>query len=105
MNYPKNLTADEFINAINSDDSAIILDVRTPAEYVEGHISNSVLIDIYNPTFQNKILELDKSKNYYIYCRSGNRSYHAGVFMLSEGFNFVSHLEDGIISWKEKLEI
>jgi rhodanese-related sulfurtransferase len=49
-------------------------------------------------------LELDKTKNYYIYCRSGNRSYHAGVFMLAEGFESVQHLKDGIISWTEKLE-
>lgn len=100
-----NLNAQEFYNKITSDDMAVILDVRTPDEYNGGHIPNSILIDIYNPKFPQKISELDKDKNYYIYCRSGNRSYHAGVFMLSEGFAFVSHLEDGIISWKEKLEI
>lgn len=100
-----NLNAPDFYNKITSDKLAVIIDVRTPDEYRDGHIPNSILIDIYNPKFPQKITELDKTKNYYIYCRSGNRSYHAGVFMLSEGFNFVSHLEDGIISWKEKLEI
>ena len=104
MNYPKNLNAEEFKNLISSDESAVIIDVRTPAEFNDGHISNSLLIDIYNTTFQNDILKLDKSKNYYIYCRSGNRSYHAAVFMLSEGFNSVQHLADGIISWTDKLE-
>lgn len=104
MNYPKNLSTGEFKNQISSDQSAVIIDVRTPAEFNDGHISNSLLIDIYNPTFQNKILELDKSKSYYIYCRSGNRSYHAGVFMLAEGFNSVHHLADGILSWTDKLE-
>ena len=89
MKYPINLNAEEFKNLISSDESAIIIDVRTPAEFNNGHINNSLLIDIYNPTFQNEILKLDKSKNYYIYCRSGNRSYHAGVFMLAEGFNSV----------------
>lgn len=104
MKHPKNLSAEEFKNRISSDESAIIIDVRTPAEFNEGHITNSLLIDIYNPTFQNEILKLDKSKNYYIYCRSGNRSYHAGVFMLAEGFNSVQHLVDGILSWTDKLE-
>ena len=104
MNIPKNLSADEFRTSVILDKSAVIIDVRTPAEFNDGRIPESILIDIYNPTFQNKILELDKSKNYYIYCRSGNRSYHAGVFMLSEGFSSVHHLKDGIISWKDKLE-
>lgn len=99
-----NLNAQEFYNKITSDNNAIILDVRTPQEYSEGHIPDSILIDIYSPKFPNKIAELDRNKNYYIYCRSGSRSYHAGVFMLSEGFSSVQHLEDGIISWTEKLE-
>jgi len=104
MEEPKNLSAQDFYNKICEDKNAVIIDVRTPAEFNDGHIPNSVLYDIYNPAFQSKILELDKSKNYYIYCRSGNRSYHAGVFMLSEGFNSVHHLAEGINSWTENLE-
>ena len=104
MNLPKNLSTDEFRTSAILDKSAVIIDVRTPAEFNDGHIPESILIDIYNPSFQSKILELDKSKNYYIYCRSANRSYHAGVFMLAEGFSSVHHLKDGIISWKDKLE-
>ena len=99
-----NLNAYDFHQPISSDEKAVVVDVRTPQEFKDGHLPNSLLIDIYNPTFQNKILELDKTKNYYIYCRSGNRSFHAGVFMLAEGFESVQHLEDGIISWTEKLE-
>lgn len=104
MDRSFNLSALEFYSKISSDEDAIILDVRTKLEYNDGHIPNSILIDIYNPKFPQKISELDKSKNYYIYCRSGNRSYHAGVFMLNEGFNSVQHLEDGILSWTENLE-
>lgn len=99
-----NLSALEFSHKIQSDDSVVIIDVRTPQEFSEGHFPNSLLIDIYSPTFPKKISELDKSKDYYIYCRSGSRSFHAGTFMLSQGFTSVQHLEDGIISWTEKLE-
>lgn len=99
-----NLNALEFSNKIKSDNSVVIIDIRTPQEFGEGHIPNSLLIDIYSPTFPKKISELDKSKDYYIYCRSGNRSFHAGTFMLSQGFTSVQHLEDGILSWTEKLE-
>jgi rhodanese-related sulfurtransferase len=101
---PINLSALKFSDKISSDENAVILDVRTTDEFNNGHIPKSLLIDIYNPTFQNRILELDKSKNYYIYCRSGHRSYHAGVFMLSEGFKSVHHLKNGILSWTGNLE-
>jgi rhodanese-related sulfurtransferase len=104
MNNVVNLSVNEFSDKIKSDESAVIIDVRTPQEYSDGHIEKSVLIDIYNPTFAKKILELDKTKNYYIYCRSGHRSYHAGVFMLEQGFKNVHHLEEGIISWNEEIE-
>ena len=104
MYNPVNLRSSDFFQKISSDENAVVVDVRTPQEFSDGHIPNSVLIDIYDPTFQSKILELDRTKNYYIYCRSGNRSYHAGVFMLSEGFTSVQHLKEGIISWTEKLE-
>lgn len=104
MSAPQNLTSQEFYHRISTDDNAVIIDVRTPLEYRDGHLPNSILIDIYNPTFQSRILELDKSKNYYLYCRSGNRSHHAGVFMLSEGFLSVHHLEDGIIDWTYDIE-
>lgn len=104
MTALQNLSSQEFYNKISNDNNAVIIDVRTPAEFQDGHIPNSILIDIYNPAFQSKILELDKSKNYYLYCRSGSRSHHAGVFMLSEGFSSVHHLEDGIIYWTYDIE-
>ncbi|MBK7630112.1 MAG: rhodanese-like domain-containing protein [Ignavibacteriales bacterium] len=104
MNDVINLSAPDFSDKIINDNSAVIIDVRTPQEFNDGHIPNSLLIDIYNPTFSEKITKLDKEKKYYIYCRSGNRSYYAGVFMLEQGFTNVHHLEEGILSWTEKLE-
>ncbi len=105
MLNPINLSAAEFAEKIKSDKSAIIVDVRTPQEYNQGHIPNSILIDIYHHTFQSKIMELNKNQTYYLYCRSGNRSFHAGNFMLKMGFEKVHHLENGIIIWEEKLEV
>ncbi len=104
MDFVINLNASEFSKKIVEDKSAVILDVRTPNEFNDGHIPSSILIDIYNPNFQNKIMELEKDKSYYIYCRSGSRSYHAGNYMRQVGFLNVYHLEEGILSWNEKLE-
>jgi len=104
MDVVVNLSASDFSKKIVTDKTAVIIDVRTPQEFNDDHIPNSMLIDIYNQNFQNDIMELDKNKNYYVYCRSGNRNYHAGNFMLSQGFEKVHHLQKGILSWNEKLE-
>jgi len=99
-----NLDSESFSEKLRSDSQGVLLDVRTSQEFSAGHIPDSKLIDIYLPTFAEKISELDKEKNYYIYCRSGNRSYHAGVFMLQQGFKTVYNLADGILDWHEPLE-
>lgn len=99
------LSNNEFADKISADKLAVVIDVRTPAEFDDGHIPNSLLIDFYHPAFQNKILELPKNQNYYLYCRSGNRSFYAGNFMLQNGFKSVHHLKDGIISWDDNLEV
>lgn len=99
-----NLDSKSFSEKFKSDSQGVLLDVRTSQEFSAGHIPDSKLIDIYLPTFAEKISELDKEKNYYVYCRSGNRSYHAGVFMLQQGFKTVYNLADGILDWHEPLE-
>lgn len=99
-----NLDSDSFSEKFKNDFDAVLVDVRTMQEFDAGHIPDSKLIDIYLPTFSDKINELDKDKNYYIYCRSGNRSYHAGVFMLQQGFKTVYNLAHGILDWHEPLE-
>jgi rhodanese-related sulfurtransferase len=99
-----NLDSESFSEKLRSDSQGVLLDVRTLQEFSAGHIPDSKLIDIYLPTFAEKISELDKEKNYYTYCRSGNRSYHAGVFMLQQGFKTVYNLADGILDWHEPLE-
>ncbi len=82
-----------------ADGSVIILDVRTPEEFNEGHIEHALNIDIYGDEFAVRILALDPAKNYGVYCRSGKRSLDAIDFMESNGFTTIHHLKDGILSW------
>ncbi len=98
-----NLNSEDFSNHIKNDAQSIIIDVRTKVEYEQGHIPNAKLIDIYLPTFTYEILELDKNKSYYLYCRSGSRSYHAGLFMIENGFTNVFNLKNGVLDWNEVL--
>lgn len=63
-----------------------IIDVRTPAEWDEGHLEGATLITLESPSFAEQISKLDKTANYYVYCRSGNRSEQAIRIMKDNGF-------------------
>jgi rhodanese-related sulfurtransferase len=77
----------------------VILDVRTKAEFDEGHIAKAINIDFQSYDFLSEIGKLDKSKTYAVYCRSGRRSTDAISEMISEGFISFAHLDGGIIDW------
>lgn len=95
----QNLNVNEFEQGIAQNGGAVIIDVRTPMEYHEGHLKNAKLIDISEPTFEKQIEQLDKSKPYYVYCRSGGRSSNASQIMIQKGFTKVYNLQGGIMAW------
>lgn len=95
----ENINAQEFEKAIKESPESIILDVRTPLEFQEGHLENAVLLDFYSPTIQADIDALDHSKEYLIYCKSGGRSGNACNYMAQNGFAKVTNLQGGIMAW------
>jgi rhodanese-related sulfurtransferase len=93
-------------NSNRSNSEFVILDVRTPKEFTQGHIAGAVLLDFRNPKFVSGLKRLDRSKTYLIYCRSGNRSGQTLKLIESMDFRKVYHLKHGIIDWqKEKLPL
>lgn len=90
----------EWIELTEKDPNGIILDVRTPDEIDEGYIANMKAIDfLEGQEFLEEISKLDKTKNYYIYCRSGNRSGQACEIMDQLGFKNTYNLEGGFMNW------
>ena len=65
---------------------AAIIDVRTPEEWATGHLEGAVRIGIADAHLAQQLEALDKSADYYIYCRSGNRAGQAIDYMQSAGF-------------------
>lgn len=94
----QNIPVDRFKELMN-DENTVILDVRTPEEEVEGMVPGSVLINVMDPSFPTKVEELDKSKAYLVYCRSGGRSATACKHMANTGFDKLYNLEGGIKAW------
>lgn len=98
------LTIKEAYNKIQENKNnpdLVILDVRTPSEYSEGHIESSVNIDFNADDFKVKANELDKNKSYLVYCRSGNRSKKAVAVMKDLGFKEVYNI-GGIMDWQKE---
>ena len=88
-----------FIDQAKADTTSILLDVRTQKEYAEGHLAGAQQLDYLNPeAFNAGIKQLDKSRTYYIYCRSGKRSHGACLKMQKQGFK-VYDMEGGILNW------
>ncbi len=83
---------------------SILIDVRSPAEYAQGHIPGAKSINLYDSTFSEKITKLDKSKNYYLNCKSGARSYMACRSFKKQGFENVWNVSGGIMAWQGKIK-
>lgn len=80
------LTACSSANAIDMKTIAAVIDVRTPDEVATGHLHGSINIDIQGADFEAQMNALDKSKNYVVYCHSGNRAGQAIDWMTNHGF-------------------
>ena len=95
----KTVDVAEFAKAV-SDTSFVVLDVRTPAEYAEGHIPGTHFnIDVLDDSYTEKALKmLPKDKPVALYCRSGNRSKNATRILAEKGYQ-VLELGSGIRGW------
>ena len=78
----------------------VVLDVRTPQEYAEGHLEGAVLVDFYDPDFADQLSELDPEVPYLVYCRSGNRSGQTLTMMQELGFASATDVDGGIVAWQ-----
>ncbi len=98
------LTQQQWSDQLENDDEAIIIDVRTDAEFQAGYIPGALQIDIFNgAVFLKRAKELDPEKNYYLYCRSGARSGQACMLLNSVGVKNAYNLKGGIMEWKGEL--
>lgn len=95
------LSQEDWKKQLEEDNNSVVLDVRTQEEVDEGIIPNALHIDIYKGQgFIYELEELDKTKNYYVYCRSGGRSGQACAIMNQLGFNNAYNLIGGFSEWQ-----
>jgi len=94
------LEAKDFKEKIENTSNAIILDVRTPEEFAEGHLANAQNIDWNAAESEQTLSSLDPTKAYFVYCLSGGRSASAANYLREKGFKEVYELSGGMMKWR-----
>lgn len=99
----KNVTTQELEAVIaQNNENTVLIDVRAAEECAEGIIEGADNLDLFQPDFIERIGKLDKSKDYYMICRSGGRSNSAAGAMDEMGFESVTNMLGGMLAWNGK---
>ncbi|MEP6795763.1 MAG: rhodanese-like domain-containing protein [Saprospiraceae bacterium] len=99
-NAPTSLEPSAFGSEMKKN-NAVIVDLRFPVEFEQGHIDGAININFFDPQFKNNILALDKSKKYYLYSKADAQTKRTGIFMRQNGFTDVNVMKGGWEAWKE----
>jgi phage shock protein E len=94
------IDAEQF-DALRQKPNTVVLDVRTPQEFSQGHVPGAVNMDISDPMFRKKLESLDKSKTYLVHCASGIRSNRAVNMMSSLDLAGLFDYHGGFKEWKK----
>jgi Rhodanese-related sulfurtransferase len=94
----EDLRGQEFQQKFTSTKGAVLVDVRTAGEFSSGSIKGAKNIDFMSASFVEQFSKLDKSKEYFLFCRSGNRSGQACSILSKEGYK-VYNLSGGVGAW------
>lgn len=98
--HPKIINNDELEKKLEASENITVLDVRETAEYAFNHIPNSISIPLGE--LEQRLGELDKEKEIFVVCRTGNRSDLAAQKLAEKGFTKVINVIPGMSQWTGK---
>lgn len=88
--------------ALIKEKKVVVLDVRTAAEYGDGHLADAKNIDFNGPDFEKQVAALDRNKNYLVHCASGGRSTRSLEIFKKLQFRSIVHLDGGFKAWQKE---
>ena len=97
----KDVTPDEAEKILKSNQNVVVLDVRTPEEFEDGHIKGAQNLDMQDDAFADQVSQLDKNKTYILHCAAGGRSSRVLKQMKKLDFKSIYHMNGGVSAWKE----
>lgn len=89
-----NLGVDDFVKKYKATPNSQLLDVRTPAEWANGKLTNSTCTDYLDESFTRKVEKLDKEKPVFVFCAVGGRSAKAAKLLKDAGFTQIYNLKE-----------
>ena len=95
----KKISPTAFQTQLTKSESAVLIDVRTPEEFAEGHLEGAVNINVNDKDFETKLNALEKDNALLLYCRSGMRSGKASKIASQQGFKEIYDMFGGISGW------
>ena len=93
----KTISASDARAMIQSSPNLLVVDVRTPEEYAQGHLAGAVNISLSDLPL--RIGSLDPNRPILVYCRTGHRSAQASAILVNAGFTQVYNMAGGITAW------
>ena len=78
----------------------VVLDVRTPEEFKDGHVEGAININYDSLAFKTEMAKLDRKKTYFVYCRTGRRSTEAVRIMRELEFTKIIRMKGDILKWQ-----
>lgn len=84
-----------------AEHKVVVLDVRTPAEFAEGHIAGATNINFMAKDFATRVGQLDRDQVYLLHCASGGRSKRCLPKLKQLGFKKIYHLDGGLAAWED----
>lgn len=100
-----NVEADELAMDMPFDDNLIVLDVRKPAEFAEGHVKDALNIPLNELNNPLNMSAIEDEHNVYVHCAGGYRSVIASSLLKRQGIHNIRNVVGGWSSIKEQEKI
>lgn len=94
---PVNVNAPDARALMAKKSGLVLVDVRTPEEFQQGHLKGAKLIPLNQ--LQQRMNEIPRDKPILVYCAVGARSLNAARFLSSQGYRDVYQISDGLVGW------
>jgi len=93
----KTISVSDASAMIQSSSNLLVVDVRTPQEYAQGHLKAATNIPLSDLPL--RIGGLDRNRSILVYCQTGVRSAQAATMLVNAGFTQVYDMEGGLTAW------
>lgn len=93
---------DELAMDLPHDPNLVIVDVRKPAEYADGHIKGALNVTLSDLTDPGSLADFEDNHNLYVHCQGGYRSVIASSIMKREGIHNLRNVNGGFAKMKDQ---